>query len=60
MSDVIPLGEVPKDLGKLPKKMLAWCIRPDREGDVLRLVEDAGDGRVFFTGHPAVFVSVEV
>ena len=33
MSDVIPLGEVPKNLGELPKKMLAWVIRPDREGD---------------------------
>src|SRR4030081_945974 len=33
MTDIIPLGEVPKNVGALPKKMLAWCIRPDREGD---------------------------
>ena len=33
MTDIIPLGEVPRNLGELPKKMLAWCIRPDREGD---------------------------
>ncbi len=33
MSDVIPLGEVPADLGRMPKKMLAWVIRPEREGD---------------------------
>src|SRR5207244_7905410 len=33
MSDVFPLGEVPKNVGELPKKMLAWVIRPDREGD---------------------------
>ncbi len=30
--DLIPLGQVP-ELGLLPKKMLAWTIRPDREGD---------------------------
>src|SRR5476649_2270043 len=30
--ELIPLGEVP-ELGLLPKKMLAWTIRPGREGD---------------------------
>src|SRR5437870_10471016 len=30
--DLIPLGSVP-ELGVLPKRMLAWTIRPDREGD---------------------------
>src|SRR5581483_11638494 len=33
MTNILPLGEVPKNVGELPKKMLAWCIRPDREGD---------------------------
>ena len=33
MTDVIPIGEVPETPGEMPKKMLAWCIRPDREGD---------------------------
>ena len=32
-SDTIPLGEVPKQLGVVPKKMLACTIRPGREGD---------------------------
>src|SRR6266849_9153185 len=33
MNDIIPLGEVPASLGEVPAKMLAWVIRPDREGD---------------------------
>jgi len=33
MSDTIPLGQVPKEPGFLPKKMLACTIRPGREGD---------------------------
>src|ERR1041384_8390286 len=33
MTDIIPLGEVPQNIGELPKKMLAWTIRPGREGD---------------------------
>jgi crotonyl-CoA carboxylase/reductase len=33
MSDVLPLGKVPDKLGELPAKMLAWVIRPEREGD---------------------------
>ena len=33
MPDTIPLGEVPKELGVVPKRMLACTIRPDREGD---------------------------
>src|SRR3982750_1689963 len=33
MTNVFPLGEIPQSLGEMPKKMLAWCIRPDREGD---------------------------
>src|SRR5205823_12577127 len=33
MTDILPLGRVPENLGELPRKMLAWCIRPDREGD---------------------------
>src|SRR5436305_1879962 len=33
MTNIFPLREVPKNVGELPKKMLAWCIRPDREGD---------------------------
>ena len=32
-SERIPLGEVPRELGFLPKKMLACTIRPEREGD---------------------------
>src|SRR3954462_15007600 len=35
MTDIIPIGEVPKNYGEVPKRMLAWCIRPDREGDPL-------------------------
>src|SRR5207248_5819354 len=44
MTELFPLGEVPKNLGELPRKMLAWCIRPDREGDpdtAMRLEEVA-------------------
>src|SRR6195256_6994116 len=33
MTDIIPLGGGTKNVGALPKKMLDWCIRPDREGD---------------------------
>ena len=33
MSDTIPLGQVPSQLGYLPAKMLACTIRPGREGD---------------------------
>ena len=32
--EIIPLGAVPEP-GVLPRKMLAWTIRPDREGDPL-------------------------
>ncbi|HEV1997773.1 MAG TPA: crotonyl-CoA carboxylase/reductase, partial [Candidatus Dormibacteraeota bacterium] len=34
----IPLGQVPTDLqpGSLPKKMRAWVIRRDREGEPRR------------------------
>src|SRR5262249_54298677 len=35
MTDLFPIGEVPKNVGEVPKRMLAWCIRPDREGDPL-------------------------
>jgi len=33
MTELFPLGEVPQNLGEIPRRMLAWCIRPDREGD---------------------------
>src|SRR5438067_12062466 len=33
MTHIFPLGEIPQNVGELPKKMLAWCIRPDRERD---------------------------
>ena len=33
--DEIPLGQVPEDLkpGQLPKRMKAWVIRREREGE---------------------------
>src|SRR5207245_6780757 len=33
MINIFPLGEIPKNVGEMPRKMLAWCVRPDREGD---------------------------
>ena len=33
MINIFPLGEIPKNVGEMSRKMLAWCVRPDREGD---------------------------
>src|SRR5438552_19090337 len=33
MINIFPLGEIPKNVGEMSREMLAWCVRPDREGD---------------------------